>query len=267
MQVKNPPKLFFIKINNIFSTIMQYCVLAAFFSVFSATAARTESAELKEVMLTDPSYGLEKNKIDAGAPEQTGKTITGTVKDVHGQPIIGANIIEEDASSNGTVTDIDGKFTLQVGNNATVRISYIGYLPQTIHSTERTHFDITLIEDTRALEEIVITAMGIKRERKALGYAVSDLDAGELMKNKNTNVVNSLAGKIPGVNITQSSGAAGAGANIIISNTFGANRYKILLSAEETPHQKVARINHCSWLMVLFMITQPQWSEIVLPTG
>lgn len=222
MQVKNPPKLFFIKINNIFSTIMQYCVLAAFFSVFSATAAniypesRTESAELKEVMLTDPSYGLEKNKIDAGAPEQTGKTITGTVKDVHGQPIIGANIIEEDASSNGTVTDIDGKFTLQVGNNAAVRISYIGYLPQTIHSTERTHFDITLIEDTRALEEIVITAMGIKRERKALGYAVSDLDAGELMKNKNTNVVNSLAGKIPGVNITQSSGAAGAGANIII---------------------------------------------------
>ena len=66
------------------------------------------------------------------------------------------------------------------------------------------------------MSEVVVTAMGIKREKKALGYAVSDLSAPELMRNKNTNIVNSLAGKVPGVNITQFSGAAGAGASITI---------------------------------------------------
>ncbi len=75
---------------------------------------------------------------------------------------------------------------------------------------------VVLIADNRQLEEVVVTAMGIKKERKALGYSVSDLNSEELLKNKNTNVINSLAGKIPGVNITQSSGAAGAGASITI---------------------------------------------------
>jgi TonB-linked SusC/RagA family outer membrane protein len=75
---------------------------------------------------------------------------------------------------------------------------------------------VVLVADNRQLEEVVVTAMGIKKERKALGYSVSDLNSEELLKNKNTNVINSLAGKIPGVNITQSSGAAGAGASITI---------------------------------------------------
>lgn len=75
---------------------------------------------------------------------------------------------------------------------------------------------MTLKEDAQTLNEVVVTAMGIKKEKKALGYAVSDINSEELLKNKNTNVINSLAGKVPGVNITQSSGAAGAGASIII---------------------------------------------------
>lgn len=212
MQTNYPSRLFLSKKNNEFLKIMKIFFLITFLSIFSVNAensyagSKTESGELKEGT----------SNVNINAPEQTGKTITGTVTDAQGHPIIGANIIEEGTLSNGTVTDIDGKFTLQVANNASVHISYIGYLSQTLNTTGRTNFEITLIEDSRALEEVVVTAMGIKRERKALGYAVSDLNAEELMKNKNTNVVNSLAGKIPGVNITQSSGAAGAGANIII---------------------------------------------------
>src|ERR1700712_3744473 len=70
--------------------------------------------------------------------------------------------------------------------------------------------------ESSQMEDVVVTAMGIKKERKALGYSVSDLNAEELMKNKNTNVINSLAGKVPGVNVTQFSGSAGAGASITI---------------------------------------------------
>jgi hypothetical protein len=76
--------------------------------------------------------------------------------------------------------------------------------------------DVTLNSLQTQLGEVVVTALGIKKERKALGYAVTDLSAMELMKNKNTNVINSLAGKVPGVNVTQFSGSAGAGASITI---------------------------------------------------
>lgn len=140
--------------------------------------------------------------------------VTGSVVDESGEPVIGASI-QVKGTGQGTVTDIDGNFTFIVpaGSNTLV-VSYVGMKTQEVSVTPTLH--IVLQSDTELLEEVVVTAMGIKKERKALGYAVSDLDSKELMKNKNTNVVNSLAGKIPGVNITQSSGAAGAGASITI---------------------------------------------------
>src|SRR5690606_25404165 len=79
-----------------------------------------------------------------------------------------------------------------------------------------TVYNVVLESSDELLEEVVVTAMGIKKEKKALGYAVQDLNANELMKNKTANVVNSLAGKIAGVNVTQTSGSAGAGAQIIL---------------------------------------------------
>lgn len=75
---------------------------------------------------------------------------------------------------------------------------------------------MTIAEDNELLDESVVTALGIKRERKSLGYAVEDINASELMKNKTANAISSLSGKIAGVNITQSSGAAGSGAQIIL---------------------------------------------------
>ena len=116
---------------------------------------------------------------------QQAKTITGKVVDVAGEPIIGASVLVK-GSSTGSVTDIDGKFSVEapVGK---VRAA--------------SDYTVTLKDDTQSLSEVVVTAMGIKKEKKALGYSVSDINSKELMKNKQTNVVNSLAGKIPGVNI------------------------------------------------------------------
>jgi TonB-dependent SusC/RagA subfamily outer membrane receptor len=114
-----------------------------------------------------------------------------------------------------TVTDMQGKFTITAKEGAMLEFSHVGYLKQKIKATAGMKINLAPGE-TGQMQDVVVTAMGIKKERKALGYSVTELNAQELMKNKNTNVVNSLVGKVPGVNITQFSGAAGAGASITI---------------------------------------------------
>ncbi|HCM22587.1 MAG TPA: SusC/RagA family TonB-linked outer membrane protein, partial [Porphyromonadaceae bacterium] len=130
-------------------------------------------------------------------------------------PIIGASVQVKGSTGQGTITDVDGNFGFTAPAGATTLVvSYVGMITQEVPVSANVR--VVLVADNRQLEEVVVTAMGIKKERKALGYSVSDLNSEELLKNKNTNVINSLAGKIPGVNITQSSGAAGAGASITI---------------------------------------------------
>ncbi|GAT61810.1 TonB-linked outer membrane protein, SusC/RagA family [Paludibacter jiangxiensis] len=143
------------------------------------------------------------------------KTIKGKVVDASDQPVIGASIKVKGTGS-GTITDVAGEFSLKASKGAVLVVSFVGYATKEMPVGAAADYTIVLTEDTKALSEVVVTAMGIKKEKKALGYSVSDLGSQELMKNKNTNVVNSLAGKVPGVNITQSSGAAGAGASITI---------------------------------------------------
>ncbi|MDR1004270.1 MAG: SusC/RagA family TonB-linked outer membrane protein [Prevotellaceae bacterium] len=154
------------------------------------------------------------NTLEAHRAQQT-QPITGKVVDTQGNAVIGAGVLVR-GTQNGTITNIDGEFSLQVAPGSVLVISFVGYKEVTVTVTQATSYRITMEEDTQLLNEVVVTAMGIKKERKALGYSVSDLHSDELMSNKNTNVINSLAGKVPGVNITQSSGAAGAGASITI---------------------------------------------------
>lgn len=144
---------------------------------------------------------------------QTQSVVNGVVRDASGEPIVGANVVVK-GTSNGTITDANGRFSIEASKGATLVVSYVGYNATEVAAAS--NLSVTLTEDTEVLEDVVITALGIKKERKALGYSMSDVNADELMKNKSTNVINSLAGKVPGVNITQSSGAAGAGAAIII---------------------------------------------------
>ncbi len=144
------------------------------------------------------------------------RTISGTVKNRLGEIIPNATI-QQVGTQNITGATDNGSFTITVtGNAARLSISAVGYKTTEVAVTSNT-LDIILEPGTgETMSEVVVTALGIRKERKALGYSVSDLSAQELMKNKNTNVVNSLAGKVPGVNITQFSGAAGAGASITI---------------------------------------------------
>jgi TonB-linked SusC/RagA family outer membrane protein len=147
--------------------------------------------------------------------QQQNRTVTGTVKDAYGEPLIGVSVSIQGANQ-GVVTDVNGQYSIQVqGNNQSLRFSYVGYKIVTL-ATDRNVIDVTLEEDALSLDEVVVTAMGIKKEKKALGYSVQDMGAEEISKNKTANILNSLSGKIAGVNITQTSGGAGAGANIIL---------------------------------------------------
>ena len=140
--------------------------------------------------------------------------VTGVVKDGSGEPLIGATV-QVKGTNRVTATDIDGKYSIQAAPGSTLVINYVGTNPKEVKVTGST-LDINMDDANALLDEVVVTALGIKKERKALGYNVTDLKSEEILKNKNTNVINSLAGKVPGVNVTQSSGAAGAGATIII---------------------------------------------------
>ncbi|MDD6472766.1 MAG: SusC/RagA family TonB-linked outer membrane protein [Bacteroidales bacterium] len=144
---------------------------------------------------------------------QQARKITGTVIDESGEPVIGASVLVK-GKGTGSVTDLNGKFTVEASTGAVLQISFVGYTTQEIKVTSASTYKVTLKDDSQALNEVVVTAMGIKKERKALGYAVSDIKAEELMRNKSNNVVNSLAGKIAGVTVTQAGGAAGGGSEI-----------------------------------------------------
>lgn len=141
--------------------------------------------------------------------------VSGTVSDVNGEPLIGAYVLLQ-GTTQGTSTDIDGKYVIDVPANGTLVFQLMGMQEQAIPVNNRSVINVTLEEDAVMLEDVVVTALGIKKERKSLGYAVSDIKADELMKNKTANPISSLSGKIAGVNITQSGGGAGSGAQIIL---------------------------------------------------
>ncbi len=139
--------------------------------------------------------------------------VRGTVVDESGQPVIGATI-QIKGTSQGTVTDVDGRFNLSAPANGTLVISYVGMRTQEV--PVQPTVNITLVSDTEVLEEVVVTAMGIRRDRKALGYAAQDLKSDQLSKAGTTSLANAIQGKLTGVDIRQSSGAPGASAQIVI---------------------------------------------------
>lgn len=141
--------------------------------------------------------------------------VSGKVTDKANLPSIGVSVMV-DGTRTGVATELDGTYTISVPGNATLVFSAIGMQTQRIPVNNRATINVVMEEDALLLDDVVVTALGIRKERKALGYAVQDLKSDEILKNKQTNVINSLVGKVAGVNITQSSGAAGSGATIII---------------------------------------------------
>ncbi|SHE42786.1 SusC/RagA family TonB-linked outer membrane protein [Dysgonomonas macrotermitis] len=151
---------------------------------------------------------------DQSAIAQQGNKVTGTVKDAFG-PVIGAAVIEKGNASNGTITDMEGKFSLNIPSGGTIVISYIGYKSQELKAGQ-SPMDITLIEDSKMLDDVVVTALGIKRERKALGYGVDEVKGESLMKAKETNVINSMAGRVAGLVVSQTAGGPSGSTRVIL---------------------------------------------------
>ena len=137
--------------------------------------------------------------------------ITGTVEDADG-PLIGATV-KVAGTSNGVVTDTNGRFKLRCKRGATLEVSYIGYINKTVKA--QPGIKIILDEDKTELSEVVVTALGIKRDRKALGYGVAEIKGADLTKAKETNMMNSLAGKVAGL-VVQNTAGGNAGSTRVM---------------------------------------------------
>ncbi|MDD7886428.1 SusC/RagA family TonB-linked outer membrane protein [Flavivirga sp. 57AJ16] len=143
------------------------------------------------------------------------KTISGTVSDDSGLPLPGATVLVKGTSS-GTSSDFDGKYSIRASQGATLVFSFVGYttIEATVGATNTVN--VTLQEDTEALEEVVVTALGIKRERKSLGSAITTLDSEAVNKGAQTNISDAIKGKVAGVVISNASTDPGASSGVII---------------------------------------------------
>lgn len=141
------------------------------------------------------------------------ETVTGKVTD-GSEPIIGASVMVKGTKGAGAVTDLDGNFELNVKPGTLIEVSYVGYKSQVLKA--RKGMTIVLKEDEKSLDEVVVTALGIKRDRKALGYGVGEVKGDELKKAKETNVINSLAGKVAGLVVSQTAGGASGSTRVVL---------------------------------------------------
>ena len=144
------------------------------------------------------------------------RLLKGRVVDTSNDPIIGASVMVKNAKE-GTVTNMEGKFSLNVAPSATLVVSYIGFVTQEVKAdTQKGEMTITLKEDTKRLGEVVVTALGIKRDRKALGYSLGEVSGKELQKAKEPNVINSLAGKVAGLTVSQTATGPSGSTRVIL---------------------------------------------------
>lgn len=140
-----------------------------------------------------------------------------------GEPIIGASVLEK-GTTNGTITDFDGKFTLSVADKATLVVSYVGMKTEEVKATSA--MKITLKSDAIAVEEVVVTAMGVVQEKKRMNFAVQNIGSESLTENQSANFVNALQGKVAGVQVTNGSGSPNAGTQVIIRGISSVNTSK-----------------------------------------
>ena len=152
--------------------------------------------------------------------------VTGVVEDEFG-PVAGASVVIK-GTTNGTMTDMDGHFTLEgVKKGDIIQISFIGFATQDIPYTGQTTLNVKMQEDTQKLDEVVVTALGMKRDKKALGYAMQELKGDELLSSREPNLANSLSGKVSGLQIVRSSNGVGGSSKIVLrgnSSLTGSNQ-------------------------------------------
>ena len=148
--------------------------------------------------------------------------VSGVVKDSKGEELIGVSIVVK-GTSQGTITAVDGSFTIDVPKGTTLEFTYIGYATKSIKVDTEKSLNIVLSEDTELLDEVVVTALGIKRSEKALSYNVQQVNGDKLTAVKDANFVNSLNGKIAGVNIQKSSSGVGGSTRVVMRGNKSIN--------------------------------------------
>lgn len=154
---------------------------------------------------------------EATAVVQQTQKVSGVVKDNKGEPIIGANI-KIKGTSKGTITDINGKYQMDAPSNATLIVSYIGYLPKEVAVSGKSIVNATIQEDYQKLDEVVVIGYGTVKKRDLTG-SVASIKAEDMVKTPRSNPMEAIQGQVPGLDITKTSGKAGSGVNILIRGT------------------------------------------------
>ena len=171
---------------------------------------------------TDIVYTVEGTNIlltrRPAAPQSRAVSVSGRVTDASGQPIVGASVIVR-GTTVGVSTDTEGRFVLEVPSPAasqTLEVSYLGYETAAVPVGSRTSFEVTLQESSSEIEQVVVTALGIKRQEKALSYNVQQVEASDITLVKDANFMNSLSGKVAGVTINASSSGVGGATKVVL---------------------------------------------------
>lgn len=229
-------KAYDVPINQIFKSIQQQTNLSVIYNIDDINPSQRVSVDLNnrpvgEVLNTllsnageELTYVISDNYIvvtrrDAAQAQATAqqqrKIVSGFVVDENNEPLIGVNVIVENTGT-GTATDSEGHFSLPVPGESRLTFSYIGYTPQLVSTAGITRLRIVMSEDGELLDEVVVTALGIRRSEKALTYNVQQLGGDEVNRISDVNFVNNLSGKIAGVTINSSSAGVGGSSRVVM---------------------------------------------------
>jgi TonB-dependent SusC/RagA subfamily outer membrane receptor len=202
--------------------------------IFSGTNVKYSVVDKKVILSTE--------LVLLPSVSQNKKTVSGIVKDENGEPIIGANVIEK-GTANGTVTDMDGKYTLEVSSSTVVlQLSYIGYLTKEVITTNKSNITIVLKEDTLALEEIVVIGYGTMKKRDLTG-SISSVKSEDIVKMATSSPIAALQGRAAGVSISMDSGAPNAGVSVQIRGIGTFNNSSPLYVVDGFPMADIGYLN------------------------
>ncbi|CDA84938.1 susC/RagA family TonB-linked outer membrane protein [Bacteroides sp. CAG:754] len=185
--------------------------------------------------IVDNHIVLSAKNIKVDQQKKTPIAASGTITDAKGEPLIGVSVLVK-GTSNGTITDMDGNFKIQAAKGDVLEVSYIGYASQAITLANAQSLKIVMGEDTQTLDEVVVTALGIKRSEKALSYNVQQVKGDDLTAVKDANFMNSLNGKVAGVNIQRSASGVGGGTRVVMrGNKSIAGQNNVLYVVDGVP--------------------------------
>ena len=192
--------------------VVRISLLMMFVAVFQMSATSSSSSET--------TFSVNENNLEQ--PQQAKRQISGTVLDDSGEPVIGANVVEK-GTTNGIITNADGKFTLNVGANAVLQVTYIGYVAQEVAVGNQQNVTITLSEDTQALEEVVVIGYGVVKKSDLTG-SVSSVSNKQFKDQPIVRVEDALQGRMAGVEVTSIAGAPGGDVKIRVRGTTSINK-------------------------------------------